>query len=80
MALASTPRYDPISLALAACSIWSLEITGSTHHHSGTKCNFAGFPLPGQTGTFDVWFANGLIDKFMTNTTTIATGMISPGR
>lgn len=63
-------RYDPISLALAACSHWHKQVVGSSEQFTGTNCDFAGFHIPGQTGSFDVWYEAGKIVKFQTNTTT----------
>ena len=68
-------RYDPVSLAIAACKTWAQQQVGSSQHFAGTRCDFAGFHVPGQTGTFDAWYADGKITKFQTNTTTISSGM-----
>lgn len=65
-------RYDPISLALAACGDWTSKDVGEGKHFSGTSCRF-GIPLPGikQTGTFDLMLdAKGKIAMYTTNMTT----------
>ena len=63
-------RYDPVSLALAACKGWAERNIGTSEHYAGTRCDFAGFHIPGQTGSFDIWYEAGKIVKFQTNTTT----------
>ena len=63
-------RYDPVSLALAACKGWAERTIGSSEHYASIRCDFAGFHIPGQTGSFDVWYEAGKIVKFQTNTTT----------
>ena len=68
-------RYDPVSLAIAACKAWAQQQVGSSQHFAGTRCDFAGFHIPGQTGTFDAWYVGGKIAKFQTNTTTTTSGI-----
>jgi hypothetical protein len=63
-------RYDPVSLALAACKSWVKRADDTSDHFAGTRCDFAGFHIPGQTGTFDVYYEGGKVVKFETNTTT----------
>lgn len=65
-------RYDPVSLAIAACKSWTESHFGATQHFAGSRCDFAGFHIPGQTGTFDAWYDSGKISRFQTNTTTLA--------
>ncbi len=64
-------RYDPVSLAIAACKSWTEQQIGPSQHFAGSRCDFAGFHIPGQTGTFDAWYEGGKIAKFQTNTTTV---------
>ena len=58
------------SLALAACKGWAERNIGTSEHYAGTRCDFAGFHIPGQTGSFDIWYEAGKIVKFQTNMTT----------
>ena len=69
-------RYDPVSLAIAACKSWTDQAIGATQRFLGTRCDFAGFHIPGQTGSFEIWIEGGQIAKFQTNTTTVP---IAPG-
>ena len=64
-------RYDPVSLAIAACKSWTGNQVGAAQHFAGSRCDFAGFHVPGQTGTFDAWYDSGRISRFQTNTTTL---------
>lgn len=63
-------RYDPVSLAIAACKVWTDAQSGPWQHFAASSCDFAGFHIPGQTGTFDAWYEGDKLLKFQTNTTT----------
>ena len=47
--------YNPVALALAACSVWSKSDSGDSIRYHGDKCNFDVIPVPGVTavGSFD---------------------------
>jgi hypothetical protein len=69
-------RYDPISLALFACSGWTeTPVAPRGRRYFSSNCNFAIVPMPGvqSSGSFDVWYKDGdeIPYKFTTNTTTV---------
>lgn len=70
-------RYDPVSMALAACSSWGKTDSGNRQiRYHGEKCNFGIIPVPGVTsvGTFDFDVgASGAHDIKQWMTTTIQT-------